>query len=369
VLGFEQMPVNSLALYATPEEARRAVKADIDLVACRHCGLLFNRRFDSSVVNYDASYENSLDFSPTFRTYAEQLVEAIVSRHALAGSRVLEIGSGKGEFLELLCQRADCQGIGIDPSYDGSRHRHPRLTFIPELFDPSHAQPLPDLLVCRHTLEHTAQPLNFLTAVANALGREATTKVIFEVPNAALMLEEDRLWELVYEHVAYFTPDSIRYLFAAAGFEVIDLNETFERQFLLVEARPGGSGAPAVESRSGALADAARFAADWAEQLEGWRARFAGWRRNGVRVVVWGAGARGVTLLNVVAKDADIAAIVDINPRKWGSFVAGTGHPVVAPETLISLPPELVVLTNSIYETEVKMMLKELELASEVVVA
>lgn len=370
VLCLRQMPVNSLAMYSTSEQARLAVKADIDLAACRSCGLLFNRAFDPTLVDYDGSYENSLHFSPTFRTYASQLVETIVSRYPLAGGRVLEIASGKGEFLELLCQRAGCQGIGIDPSYDGSCHHDPHLTFIQEPFSPEHIQPVPDLVLSRQLLEHIAEPLSFLTIVAKGLRGEAAATVVFEVDNAGtLMLEEHRLWELLYEHVSYFTLASLRHLFTAAGFEVTNVSEVFGRQFALVEARLGKVTPAAVARPADQLGDAQRFASDWIKRLEVWRTRFAGWRANRVRVVVWGAGARGVTLLNVVAEAADIAAAVDINPRKRGSFVAGTGHPVVTPTALIGLQPQVVVLTNSMYETEVKMMLNDIGVTAEVVVA
>ena len=77
------------------------------------------RRSMPACSSYDADYENSLHFSPAFRRYSDALAEQLVERHELAGKHVAEIGSGKGEFLALLCERGSCSGTGFDPSYGG----------------------------------------------------------------------------------------------------------------------------------------------------------------------------------------------------------------------------------------------------------
>ena len=48
---------------------------------------------------------------------------------------------------------------------------------------------------------------------------------------------------------------------------------------------------------------------------------------------MWGAGARGVTLLNML-NDSRIEYAVDINPRKQGKYVPGTGQQIVEPTFL-----------------------------------
>ena len=47
-------------------------------------------------------------------------------------------------------------------------------------------------------------------------------------------------------------------------------------------------------------------------------------------------------------------AVADINPDKQGSFVAGTGHPVVGPAEAAALDPGLVVVMNPLYLEEVR---------------
>jgi hypothetical protein len=68
-------------------------------------------------------------------------------------------------------------------------------------------------------------------------------------------------------------------------------------------------------------------------------------------------------------REHEIALAVDVNPRKAGSFVPGTGQPVLNPEALVGIrnPVETVVLANVVYESEVRAQLDRLGLSPEVV--
>ena len=87
----------------------------------------------------------------------------------------------------------------------------------------------------------------------------------------------------------------------------------------------------------------------------------------GERVVAWGAGSKGNTFLNLVGQD--VAAIVDINPKKRGKFVAGTGQPILAPDQLVESPPAAVVIMNPVYRTEIAASLDALGIESRLLVA
>jgi len=44
---------------------------------------------------------------------------------------------------------------------------------------------------------------------------------------------------LIYEHVSYYTPSSIKKLLVDSGFKIVHFGEDFEGQYLSVEAKPG----------------------------------------------------------------------------------------------------------------------------------
>ena len=70
-------------------------------------------------------------------------------------------------------------------------------------------------------------------------------------------------------------------------------------------------------------------------------------------VAFWGAGSKGVTFLNLVPGARSIRPVVDLNPRKQGMFVAGTGQLIVSPEALADYSPEIVIVLNPAYRSEI----------------
>jgi hypothetical protein len=73
------------------------------------------------------------------------------------------------------------------------------------------------------------------------------------------------------------------------------------------------------------------------------------------RVVVWGSGSKGTAFLHALGPTARLVdAVVDVNPHLAGKYVAGTGHPILAPATLADDPAGLVVAMNPVYVREIR---------------
>ena len=80
--------------------------------------------------------------------------------------------------------------------------------------------------------------------------------------------------------------------------------------------------------------------------------------------MMWGAGARGVTLLNIL-NDSRIQYAVDINPNKQGKYVPGTGQKIVEPKSLLKLKPDYIILANPTYQNEINQIIRNLEMDTE----
>ena len=107
-----------------------------------------------------------------------------------------------------------------------------------EFFSETSEVPASDLICCKMTLEHILQTGKFLRAVRNVTSLERGTIVFFQVPDARRILEERAFWDIYYEHCSYFTPVSLAYLFRITGFEILDLWDGYDRQYLMIEGRP-----------------------------------------------------------------------------------------------------------------------------------
>jgi hypothetical protein len=86
----------------------------------------------------------------------------------------------------------------------------------------------------------------------------------------------------------------------------------------------------------------------------------------GARVALWGAGAKGVAFLTLLSGRVDV--VVDINPRKRGHYMPGSGIRVDGPDALAEDPPELVFVLNPMYAGEIETMLRDRSVDAEVVV-
>jgi SAM-dependent methyltransferase len=370
------VPVHSVRLVPTRREALEFPRGSLRLGFCASCGFITNTAYDPAPQDYAVSYEETQGFSPTFNAWAEALAGRWVRRYGLQGKDVLEIGSGKGEFLISMVEHGAGRGVGIDPSFVEERvdsAAAERITFIKDYYSPRYAHLAGDAVVCRHTLEHIHPTGEFVELVRRSLEGRRDTVVLFELPDVLRVLREVAFWDVYYEHCSYFTPGSLARLFRQAGFELLDLALDYDDQYILLEGRPANGRPPQphpMEEDPQELAEAVRhFARSFAATRAHWRKRLGRARAEGRRTVIWGAGSKGVSFLTTLGIEDEIEYAVDVNPYKHGMYMAGSGHEIVAPGFLRDYRPDLVVAMNPIYLAEIGAELSALGVDAELVPA
>jgi hypothetical protein len=143
------------------------------------------------------------------------------------------------------------------------------------------------------------------------------------------------------------------------GFQIRDIDESFGGHFLAIEAAapaenafPDGDSVSRNTSTTEELGQA--LDAMFSGRVVNWEAQLGRLQEKRKRVVAWGAGAKATTFLNIVDPSGSlISHVIDINPRKAGRFVPGSGHEIVAPNTLKELRPDVIILMNEIYRDEI----------------
>ena len=369
------VPVHCNILWRGQDAAQNCPRGDVKLAFCPVCSFVTNMKFEPERLQYSDSYGNPLHFSQRFRVYARSLAEQLIEDYSLHDKDVVEIGCGDGYFLKLLCELGNNRGVGFDPAHseNESCEETSQVKFVHDVYSERYGNIQADLVVCRQTLEHMQDPKGFLEGLRQAIGNRLNSCAFFEVPNALNIFQNLAVWDIIYEHCSYFTPIALSHLFTSSGFQVCDLTEEFGDQFLCIHARPKDHAALAADCKvpcdvNHVTGYIASFAANYQNKVEGYRRELEDVGSRGQRAVVWGAGSKGVTFLNVL-KNSQIEYVVDVNPRKQGMYIPGTGQRIVSPEFLREYQPDIIVVMNPIYKNEIRQLTQNLGLTTRFVYA
>jgi len=365
-----RVPVHQNLVVTSQGAARSVTRGELDLVACEDCGFVFNRAFDLAQLAYGEDYDNTQSCSAYFNSYLDGLVNDLVQRQGIRNSTIVEVGCGKGQFLRKMVSfpGANNMGFGFDPSYVGpDTDLDGRLGFRRCYYDDTCADVAADVVVCRHVIEHVPQPLALLRSVRSALMRSPKARVFFETPCVEWILRNRVVWDFFYEHCSLFTADSLSLAFERAGFAVERVEHIFGEQYLWLEARVTDAALPAVQSRQATTALARAYGVEDALLQQKWLSQLLELKARG-KVALWGAGAKGATLANLVDPEcALIDCVVDLNPNKQGHYIPGTGHPIVAPADLTRRGVSVAVLMNPNYREENLRLLAEAGIALDLI--
>jgi 2-polyprenyl-3-methyl-5-hydroxy-6-metoxy-1,4-benzoquinol methylase len=366
-----QVPVHSVLLMPSREVATSYPKGDIALGLCRECGFVSNTLFNPAVHEYSTQYEETQGFSPTFRAFHSKLASSLIEKYDLRHKKVVEIGCGKGEFLTILCEMGDNEGIGFDPAF--VKERNPanagaRIEFVQDFYSEKYPHIQADFFCCKMTLEHIADTAQFVRTVRRAVGDRADTTVFFQVPDLIRVLKDFAFWDIYYEHCSYFSAGSLSRVFREAGFEVLETWTDYDDQYLMISARPAVEillPSPIETECPAVVANAIQtFLGQYTERMAYWKRQIQELKTEGRRAVVWGSGSKGVAFLTGLNMSDAIEYVVDINPYRQGKFMAGTGQQIVSPEFLQDYKPDIAIAMNPVYKSEIRQDLHRMGLAT-----
>jgi SAM-dependent methyltransferase len=364
------VPAHSVLLFPSRDEARSYVRGDIILGFCQECGFIGNVAFNPDLHEYSARYEETQGFSPTFNAFSKKLASRLIQRFDLHNKDILEIGCGKGEFLTLLCQMGPNRGVGFDPAYVSERQKgdvREGLRFIKDFYSEKYSSYKADFICCKMTLEHIHEPARFVRMIRNAIGNRTDTVVFFQIPEVTRILRDCAFEDIYYEHCSYFSPGSLARLFRRCGFHVLGLDIDYDGQYLMIHARPSDRLPSPPLPEENDLQELSLLVEDFPRKLEEktgmWKDRLKRIQSDEGRAVLWGSGSKAVSFLTTLDVRDEIKFVVDINPYRQGTYMAGTGHEIVAPSFLKEYRPHVIIIMNAIYRDEIAADVTEMGLS------
>ena len=337
LLTIENMPAAAQHLPGPGDEATEH-GITVRLCACTGCGLV---QLDNEPVPYYRDVIRSGGYSTTMdRLRREQYTEWI-RLCGLEGKKILEAGCGQGEFLGILRDfpvkpygmehsrelvlKARAAGLSVEEAY-------------PETEDQAFENGPFDGFTSFNFLEHQPDPLRYLRAIARNLTEEGCGLVT--VPSFEYILEQNSFYELIPDHLMYFTEETLASLLDRCGFRVLK-TERVNRDTIsvMVKKRPMPDVSGLIEKRETIAADARALAE---------RCKAAG-----KTLAVWGASHQGFTLLSVAGLRDAVSFIIDSAPFKQGKIAPGSHVPIVSPEEGAGKKPDCVLIVAPGYTEEI----------------
>jgi SAM-dependent methyltransferase len=309
----------------------------------------------------DYAYFSS--FSDSWLAQCQAYAEAVACRFDLnEQSLVVEIASNDGYLLQFFKER-HIPALGIEPAANVAEAARRRgIETLVRFFGQDLAAELgrqgksADLVIANNVLAHVPDLHDFVAGLARMLKPQGVLTV--EFPHLKCLIEQNQFDTIYHEHFSYFSFLVAKQVLARHGLAVFDVDRLpTHGGSLRVFAQLAASGRQPVtsavdellreEARDGfqALATYVGFA-DKAQTVKRDLLEFLiTAKRQGRRVVGYGAPAKGNTLLNYCGIRTDfLDYTVDRNPAKQGQYLPGTHIPIFAPERLRETRPDYVLV-------------------------
>ena len=301
-------------------------------------------------------------YSDSWVRHAEKFVEGAVERLGLdESSFVVEVASNDGYLLQHAVARG-IRSLGIEPATNVAEAAEARGVPTEVLFlgketgEKVAAEHGPaDLVVANNVFAHVPDIVDFSQGLRALLADDGHLSI--EIPHL-LRLIEGREYDTIYhEHFSYVSLLTTQRVLATAGLTVVDVEELpTHGGSLRTWSMPSEHATPPSAAVAKVLADEARaglhtleghggFAASVAQVRDDLLEFLISARREGKRVVAYGAPGKGNTLLNHCGIRSDLVEFsVDRNPFKHGKFLPGTHIPIHPVEALAEARPDYVLV-------------------------
>ncbi len=355
ILNLGSMPPANAFL--KKEDFSKEESFPLTVVFCKNCFLLqVPEIVDPSILfrDYDYITSASKPLIEHFQEMGRSLKERFInSRDEL----VIEIGGNDGTLLGAI--KDDCRVLNIDPAENiASLAREKGVQTEVAFFGPAVADDIrrkygrAKVVVANNVMAHIDDIRGVFSGVSSLLADDGV--YVFEVHWVGNLIGEGGFDQIYHEHLCYYSLLALNRLVEDAGMHIFDVEFVpMHGRSLRVFAGKTREKTKAVDEvfdmeRTIGLDRAETFEA-FAEKVEKSKTDLLGLlsdlKKEGKKIVGYGAPAKGNTLLNFVGIGPEIIDyLTDTTPMKQGLYSPGRHIPVVPPERLTAERPDYVLL-------------------------
>jgi 2-polyprenyl-3-methyl-5-hydroxy-6-metoxy-1,4-benzoquinol methylase len=351
LLNLKGFPEAAQKFYSTAESGLRAEQIELQISQCSVCGLV---QLENDPVDYYKDVITAASLSEQSKVSLTEEWKPFVTKYKLAGKPALEVGAGRGDFLQVL-DRLGLVAHGLENSPENC-----------EVCESSGSKVFNDylltwrttekysLIVCNNFLEHQPDTRAFIIALRELLSDDGVLYI--SVPNLSYLLGKSCFYEFVADHLVYFTKSALSTALKSLDFEVLEEYEKNNGNDLVIVVQKKlplqlTEGMKNYQEIVGSVKKLVER--EWAA---------------GKKIVVWGAGHRALALM-ALAGLKEISAVVDSAPFKQGLFTPILGKPILSPAEFFEIMCDvLIVMLPGAYANQVLKLLEDKNINCKVII-
>jgi len=336
LLSFKNMP-SSAQGFPELEELKKDKGADLNVYQCSSCGLI---QLDINPVSYYKKVIRASGFSNEMIEFRFGQFNTWIKKYNLTNKKILEVGCGKGEYLEIL-SNSGVKAFGVEYSMSSVNYCKQKGLSVTQGFlgdeEFSLEEKQYDGFMCLSFMEHWPNPNNVLDALCQNLPDGAIG--LIEVPNFDMILEKGLYSEFISDHLMYFTEETLKSTLHLNGFEVLESKSIWHNYILSVVVRK-------------------RVRTDL-DFMKGLRVKVKSDIDNFInstkinKVAIWGAGHQALATISLTKIENSIEYIVDSAVFKQGRYSPASHIPIVSEDELKKNPVDAVIIMAGSYSAEI----------------
>lgn len=323
ILHYENMP-KAAQNFPTQDELLQETGSSLSIFQCPYCGLI---QILDKPVEYYKDVIRASAVSEEMRTFRLDYFRDFVNEYQLSGKKIIEIGAGCGEFLELM-NTTGVTAYGLEHLHQSVECCKQKGLAVFEGYVEENSTQIPeapfDGFFIMNFLEHAPNPNSFLKGIYQNLADDAVG--LIEVPNVDMILDKTMFSEFISDHLLYFTSSTLRLMLEKNGFDVLKCIPVWHDYCLA-----------AVVKKKKAI-DMKRFYGVTQKISSEINSYIDSFRTKGKQVVVWGAGHQALAVIALSQIKDKIAFVVDSADFKQGKYTPGTHIKIVPPAILEESP-------------------------------
>jgi SAM-dependent methyltransferase len=332
----------------------------LKVYVCQRCFLVQIPNVVEREAIFNDHYAYFSSISQVWLDHAKNYVVHITQQLKLnRSSLVVELASNDGYLLQYF-KRKNIPVLGIEPSANVAQAAKEKgIPTLVKFFGRETAKEVAksgraDLIIANNVLAHVPDLNDFVAGLKILLAKRGVITV--EFPHLLKMIQHNEFDTIYHEHYSYYSLTAVEKIFAWHGLEIFDVEEipTHGGSLRLYVAHAGQRKRQprVIKLRQKEIAAGIKdfkLYDNFRHQVTKTKIQLLEFliraKKQGKKVVAYGAPAKGNTLLNFCGIRQDlIKYTVDKSPYKQKHLLPGTRIPIFAPGKILATRPDYVLI-------------------------